>query len=55
MDEPRTSPLLSQVLLWVAFAMLVVASVLTVLVPELVDDTDEDEAASPATVDDGSS
>jgi hypothetical protein len=46
-EEPRTSPLVSQLVLWAAFAVLVILGVVTVLVPEL-SDAPEDEEASPA-------
>jgi hypothetical protein len=47
-DEPRRSPLLAQIILIVLFALLVVASVFTVIVPELLDDSNEDEPTRPA-------
>lgn len=43
MDE-RRSPLLSQLVLWGLYALLVAASVVTVLVPELSDRSDDGEA-----------
>jgi hypothetical protein len=43
--EERSSPLVGQVALLVAFAAIVLAGVFTVLVPELRDDTGEGEAA----------
>ncbi len=46
--EPRVSPLLSQIILWVCFALIVVASVFTVVVPELTDQSDEDESGESA-------
>jgi hypothetical protein len=39
--EPRTSPLFSQLVLWVGFGLLVVASIFTVLVPALSEGGDE--------------
>lgn len=42
-DEPRTSPLRSQIALWIGFALIAAASVFTVLLPELHDDSDEAE------------
>lgn len=51
--EPRTSPLFSQITLWVVFALIVVASIFTVVVPELSDQSDDEESApaqaTPAT------
>lgn len=49
-SEPRSSPLVSQIALWVVFAAIAVASVFTVLIPELRDDTAEEAppAAAPA-------
>lgn len=38
-EEPRSSPLLSQVALWIVFVAIAVTSVFTVLVPELRDDS----------------
>jgi hypothetical protein len=47
--EPRSSPLVSQLALWIVFAAIAVASIFTVLIPELRDDTSEEaEAAAPA-------
>jgi len=43
--EERTSPLFGQVALLVAFAAIVLASVFTVLVPELRDEGDEGDEA----------
>ncbi len=43
MSEPRTSPLVSQLALWIAFAIVVAVSIFTVLVPELQNDKHEPE------------
>ncbi len=48
MDEPRNSPLLSQIVLWVLFAVLTVTSIFTVLIPELSDQSDDEEESSEA-------
>jgi hypothetical protein len=41
----RSSPLVSQLALWIAFALIVAASVVTVLIPEIEsDDSPEEEA-----------
>jgi hypothetical protein len=43
-SEPQhASPLSSQLILWIAFALLVVASVFTVLVPDFSDDPDAND------------
>jgi hypothetical protein len=47
-DEPRSSPLVSQIALWIVFAAIAVASVFTVLIPELRDDAGEEAAAGEA-------
>jgi len=44
-QEPRSSPLVSQIALWIVFAAIAVASVFTVLIPELRDDTSEEPNA----------
>ena len=41
-EEPRRSPLVVSLVLWTAFALLVVAGVFSVLVPEILDDSNED-------------
>ncbi len=41
--EERSSPLIPQLVLWIAFALLVVASVLTVLVPALTSEGPDEE------------
>ncbi|MBZ0121327.1 MAG: hypothetical protein K8H88_30300 [Sandaracinaceae bacterium] len=41
--EPRNSPLVSQIILWALFAVLAAVSVFTVLIPEIADDSNEDE------------
>ncbi len=48
MTDPveRTSTLRRSVALWLAFVVLVVISVFTVLLPELEDDSDSDEGAA---------
>lgn len=43
-NEERTSPLAGQVALLVAFAVILVASIFTVLVPELANDGEESDA-----------
>lgn len=56
MSEPRTSPLFSQIVLWIAFALVVVASIFTVVVPELTDESEDEgsaqNASDPAPADD---
>ena len=47
-QEPRSSPLVSQIALWIVFAAIAVASVFTVLIPELRDDTSEEPSAQAA-------
>lgn len=46
MTEPRTSPLVSQIVLWIAFALIVVASIFTVVLPELTDEAGEDDGSA---------
>ena len=46
--EDRRSPLTSQLVLLLGFALVLVASVFTVLLPELRSDEGEDEATEPA-------
>jgi hypothetical protein len=47
-DEDRRSPLVLQIVLITCFALLVVASVFTVLIPELSDAGDEQRGAQNA-------
>lgn len=48
MGEQRTSPLRSQLVLWIGFALIAVASVFTVLVPELSDAGDAEDGEAPS-------
>lgn len=50
-NEPRSSPLVSQIILWVGFAVLVALGIVTVLVPELSDAPDEAESTPAAALD----
>lgn len=48
-SEERDSPLVGNLILWIAFLGVVVASIFTVLLPELLDDDPEDSSvATPA-------
>jgi hypothetical protein len=48
-SEERQSPLVGNLILWIAFLGLVIASIFTVLLPELLDDDPEDSSvATPA-------
>ena len=47
--DPRRSPLTRHVPLWVGFLIIVVVGIVTVLVPEMSDDGDEDGAPTSAT------
>lgn len=46
--EERSSPLFSQLVLWILFAVLVAISIFTVLIPAISSDEPEDEEASEA-------
>jgi hypothetical protein len=45
--EERDSPLVGNLVLWIAFLGVVVASIFTVLLPEILDDDPEDGAVAP--------
>lgn len=47
-NEERDSPLVGNLVLWIAFLGVVVASIFTVLLPEILDDDPEDGAVTPA-------
>ena len=49
-NEERDSPLMGNLILWIAFLGVVVASIFTVLLPEILDDDPEDGAVTPASV-----
>ena len=49
-NEERDSPLVGNLILWIAFLGVVVASIFTVLLPEILDDDPEDGAVTPASV-----
>lgn len=44
--EERDSPLVGNLILWIAFLGVVVASIFTVLLPEVLDDDPEDGAVT---------
>ncbi|MCB9614999.1 MAG: hypothetical protein H6722_21390 [Sandaracinus sp.] len=44
--EERDSPLVGNLILWIAFLGVVVASIFTVLLPEILDDDPEDGAVT---------
>ena len=46
--EERDSPLVGNLVLWIVFLAVVVASIFTVLLPEILDDDPEDGAVAPA-------
>ncbi len=46
--EERDSPLVGNFVLWIAFLGVVVASIFTVLLPEILDDDPDDGAVTPA-------
>lgn len=45
-DEPRTSPLVPHLIVWIAFLAIAIASVFTVLIPELSSTGEEDESST---------
>jgi len=47
-NEERDSPLAGNLVLWIVFLGVVVASIFTVLLPEILDDDPEDGAVTPA-------
>lgn len=45
-SEERDSPLVGNLVLWIAFLGVVVASIFTVLLPEILDDDPEDSSVA---------